>query len=51
MERYGGKLSVARKFLEARGITEPKPIAEGPPTDFQTVEARILAWRERALAN
>jgi hypothetical protein len=49
-ERYSAGYDVARRFLAERGISEPKPIAAGPPTDFQTIEARILAWREKALA-
>lgn len=50
MERYGAKLDGAKAFLANRGIKDPKPVAEGPALNFQTVEARVLAWREKALA-
>jgi hypothetical protein len=50
IQMYGGKIDIAKQFLAARGILEPLPIANGPPTNFQTIEARILAWREKALA-
>jgi hypothetical protein len=51
MERYSAKLVRAQAFLAARGIRDPKPVAEGPALNFQTVEARVLAWREEALAS
>ena len=47
---YDDKLARAKAFLAEREIHDPKPISDGPPINFQTIEARILAWREKALA-